>query len=218
MPIETMIALAFALISLVLVVPAGIWLARGQRVLQGLISLAVLALLAVAVGGLMLAWDLHYSFTVLDDPEPVGFLSAEPAPTRAGDWDVMVMDARGRSRVHRQSGGVLRLEGRVVSGGALGQTLSMPLLFRLEDSASHPLTFEDYVGRDHRMREHLPAVDERYSPLWRFWQHMPLGAELTGVLVPLAEEVEYELWVSGNRLEARPLNEAAEDALQGSWY
>jgi len=188
---------------------------RRRRLLRaggnGLMAGLFLALAAVAAG---LSLELH-TYQRLSHEQ----LAAELTFRRLGEhrYEVHIDLAEGGQRTMQLTGDDWQLDARVLKWKGLPVLLGMDALFRLERLSGRHRDIEQARSQAptvHRVAESrgidLWALGRRHA--WLPWIDAVYGS---ATYAPMADEARYRVKVSQSGLIARPLNEAAREAVHG---
>ena len=216
MPLNALIAI-FALIGLLLLIMA-VRRFRVMNVGSGVFSAAaamVFLLLAAAVFGLVL--DLR-TYQRLTSEAPAGELDlSRVAPHQ---YDAVLTYPNGTVAVFFLRGDEWQVDARILKWQATVDLLGFDTAFRLDRISGRYTKIEDEQSQLRTVYQLRPpeAVD-----LWnlarRYHRWLPWVDALYGsaTFLPMADKASYEISASQTGLIARPLNEAARNAISG-WH
>jgi hypothetical protein len=216
MPLNALIAI-FGLIGLLLLIVA-IRRFRVMNVGSGAVSLAaaiVLLLVATALFGVVLNLRTYQRLT---SEAPAGELDlSRIAPHQ---YDAVLTFPNGAVAVFFLRGDEWQVDARILKWQASVDLLGFDTAFRLDRISGRYTKIEDERGQPRTVYQLRPpdAVD-----LWdlarRYHRWLPWVDALYGsaTFLPMADKASYEISASQTGLIARPLNEAARNAISG-WH
>ncbi len=216
MPLNALIAV-FGLVGLVLLIVA----ARRFRVMNtgsGVLStVAALIFLLLAAAVLALVLDLR-SYQRLTKEAPAGELDlTRVAPHQ---YDAVLTYPNGAVALFFLRGDEWQVDARILKWQASVNLLGFDTAFRLDRISGRYTNIEDERGQPRTVYELRPpgGID-----LWdlarRYHRWLPWIDALYGsaTFLPMADKGSYEITASQSGLIARPLNEAARNAVSG-WH
>ncbi|MBZ2187978.1 hypothetical protein K8B33_02615 [Alcanivorax sp. JB21] len=205
------VPIAMILVSLVLL-GLGAWVLLRQRwLLQWLKGTAGLAMLVAAVYLSLLALNL-YSYDELNPDAPLATVSFRELAPQSFVATVAVPGAESHDYALR--GDLWQLDTRVLRWKGLLALFGARPGYQLEQIQGRYLALEDERSRE-RVRHVI------YSPpvFFDIWQGASEGSmllsasTLSAAFLPMADGAIFEIVLQRGRLEARPLNRSAEEAM-----
>jgi hypothetical protein len=213
----TALIVVFALVG-ILCLFAAFRRIRRRRLLGGLLTGATgLVLILLGAGAALLAADL-LTYQRLSFEQP----AAELLLTRAGEREFnAVLTYPGGERANfALSGDEWQIDARVLKWHAFANLIGFDTAYRLERISGRYSRIEDERTQARSVYSLNPPqrIDpwdlvHRYHS-WVPWMDALYGS---GTFLPMADGALYEVKVSQSGLVARPLNQAARDAV-GSWH
>ncbi|MAD46730.1 MAG: hypothetical protein CMI02_04070 [Oceanospirillaceae bacterium] len=209
----TLTGLTSVLLIAAIVIVVVLWWRRGWFIqwLKG--TLGFVLLLAVIAGIFMLV-DL-WSYKQLLQEQPLATVSVYQLDDQV--YDLTLAGVDGDEQRYKIQGDQWQLDVRLlVWKGPLGAIGKMPL-YRLDRLSGRYLSLEQERTAE---RSVYSLSDSRWIDLWTalkghdFWLEAESGR---AVYMPLVNGAVYAVHLTPKGMIARPLNDVAEDALQGSW-
>jgi hypothetical protein len=191
---------------------------RQRRVMGGMMHGATaLIFLLLAAGALLVAANVH-TYQRLTFEQPAGELQF--SQVAEGQYNAVLSFPDGKRAFFLLRGDEWQVDARILKWTAFANLVGFDAAYRLErisgryshveDERSKPRTVYDLNLPDridpwdlvHRYRKWLPWVDALYG---------------SATFLPMADGALYEIKMAQSGLIARPLNQAARDAV-GSWH
>jgi hypothetical protein len=191
---------------------------RRRRMLGGLLSGAsALVLLSLCACAALIAVNLR-TYQRLTFEQPAGELQLARTGERA--FNAVLSYPSGVRANFALRGDEWQIDARVIKWHAFANLLGFDTAYRLERISGRYARVEDEVTQPRTVyalnppqRLDLWELVHRY-PAWVPWLDTRYGS---ATFLPMADGALYEIKVSQSGLIARPLNQAARDAL-GSWH
>ena len=213
----TALIVVFALAG-ILFLSAAIRRLRRRRVLGGVLNGATaLVLILLSVSAALIAGNLH-TYQRLSFEQPAGELQLQRTGPR--DFNVVLTYPSGERTNFALRGDEWQVDARVLKWHAFANLVGFDTAYRLERISGRYARIEDERSQTRTVYSLNPA--ERID-LWdlvhRYHSWLPWMDALYGsaTFLPMADGALYEIKVSQSGLVARPLNQAARDAV-GSWH
>jgi hypothetical protein len=213
----TALIIVFALVGILLLF-AAVRRFRRRRVMGGLVSGAsALVLLLLSACAALIAINLR-TYQRLTFEQPAGELQL--ARTGEREFNAVLSYPSGEHANFALRGDEWQIDARVLKWHAFANMLGFDSAYRLERISGRYTRVEDEVAQPRTVyalhppqRLDLWDLVHRY-PAWLPWMDAKYGS---ATFLPMADGALYEIKVSQSGLVARPLNQAARDAL-GSWH
>jgi hypothetical protein len=216
MPLNALIAI-FGLIGLLLLIMAVRRFSVmnvGSGVFSGAAAIVFL-LLAAAAFGLML--DLR-TYQRLTNETPAGELDlSRVAPHQ---YDAVLTFPNGAVAVYFLRGDEWQVDARILKWQASFDLLGFDSAFRLDRISGRYTNIEDERGQPRTVYQlRPPDTVDLWELAHRYHRWLPWVDALYGsaTFLPMADKASYEISASQTGLIARPLNEAARNAISG-WH
>lgn len=216
MPLNALIVI-FGLVGLLLLIMA-IRRFRVMNVGSGFLSSAaaiVCLLLAAATLGLVL--DLR-TYQRLTSEAPAGELDlSRVAPHQ---YDAVLTFPNGTVAIFFLRGDEWQVDARILKWQASVDLLGFDTAFRLDRISGRYTKIEDERGHPRTVYQvHAPETVDLWDLARRYHRWLPWVDALYGsaTFLPMADKAAYEISASQTGLIARPLNEAAREAISG-WH
>ena len=213
----TALIVVFALAG-ILFVFAAIRRIRRRRVFGGAMNgAAALIFVLLSVGAALIAGNLR-TYQRLTYEQPAGELQLMRTSER--EFNAVLTYPGGQRANFALSGDEWQIDARVLKWHAFANLVGFDSAYRLERISGRYASVEDERSRARTVYSLNPA--QRIDP-WelahRYHSWMPWIDALYGsaTFLPMADGALYEIKVTQSGLVARPLNQAARDAL-GSWH
>jgi hypothetical protein len=191
---------------------------RRRRVLGGMAhgAAAVIFFLAAACA-LLIGTNLR-TYQRLAYEQPAGELQLK----RIGDrqFDAVLSYPDGARANFALSGDEWQIDARLLKWRAFANLIGFDAAYRLERISGRYSHVEDERSQPHTVYDlHEPGRIDPWGLVHRYRSWIPWIDALYGsaTFLPMADEALYEIKVSQSGLVARPLNQAARDAV-GSWH
>jgi len=191
---------------------------RRRRLMGGAVigATALILFLLAAVTGLI-ATDLR-TYQRLTYEQPAGELQL----TRTGDreFNAVLTYPTGERAAFALSGDEWQVDARVLKWHALADILGFDAAYRLDRIGGRYTAIEDERRLPHMVYSlNPPGSVDVWDLLHRYHAWLPWADALYGsaTYLPMADGALYDIKVSQSGLIARPLNQAARDAV-GSWH
>ncbi len=216
MPLNALIAV-FGLVGLILLIVAG----RRFRVMNtgsGVLStIAGLVFFLLAAAALALALDMR-SYQRLTNEAPAGELDlTRVAPHQ---YDAVLTYPNGTVAVFFLRGDEWQVDARILKWQASFNLLGFDTAYRLDRISGRYTQIEDERGQPRTVYAlNPPAAFDLWDLARRYHRWLPWVDALYGsaTFLPMADKGSYEISASQSGLVARPLNEAARNAISG-WH
>jgi hypothetical protein len=216
MPLNALIAI-LGLIGLLLLIVA-VRRFRVMNVGSGVFSAAgamIFLLLAAAVFALSL--DLR-TYQRLTSEAPAGELDlSRVAPHQ---YDAVLTDPKGSVAVFFLRGDEWQVDARILKWQAAADLIGFDTAFRLDRISGRYTKIEDERGQPRTVYQlRPPDAFDLWDLARRYHRWLPWVDALYGsaTFLPMADKASYEISASQTGLIARPLNEAARNAISG-WH
>jgi hypothetical protein len=191
---------------------------RLRRMTGGLVTgTSALALFALAACALLLGVNLK-TYQRLTSEQPAGQLQL----SRVGvhQFSGILTYPSGESAVFFLRGDEWQIDARLLKWKAIANLLGFDTLYRLERISGRYTAIEDERNQPRTVYDlNPPGSVDLWDMIHRYHSWMPWFDALYGsaTYLPMADKAEYEISVSQSGLVARPLNDAARNAI-GSWH
>lgn len=191
---------------------------RRRRVLGGMAhGAAALIFFLAAVSAVLVGTNLR-TYQRLAYEQPAGELQL----TKDGDrqFDAVLTYPDGERASFLLRGDEWQVDARVLKWHAFANLLGFDAAYRLERISGRYTRVEDERSQPRTVYDlHAPTRIDPWELVHRYRSWMPWLDALYGsaAFLPMADGALYEIKVSQSGLVARPLNQAARDAL-GSWH
>jgi hypothetical protein len=216
MTLTALIAL-FALAGILFLLAAGRRLRRRKALSGALSGATALVLISLSVCAALIAANLR-TYQRLNFEQPAGELQL----TRTGEreFNAVLTYPSGEHANFALRGDEWQIDARVLKWHALANLLGFDTAYRLERIGGRYTSIEDERAQVRTVYSLNPP--QRIDPwdlVHRYHSWIPWVDALYGsaAFLPMADGALYEIKVSQSGLIARPLNQAARDAL-GSWH
>lgn len=207
--ILTVVMAVLVLVALVAIIL--LWWQKGWFVqwLKGSMGMLLLAGAVVAVFALVDLWS--YQSWQEQPLATISVYSIEPQ-----HFDITLVDADGNERRYQLRGDQWQLDVRLLEWQGPLAFGSFKPLYRLENLSGRYLSLEQQ--RNAAVSEHKLS-SSRWVNIGQSLQYIPwLDVQVSRVAyMPLANGAVYSLQLSSKGVEATPVNDVAEQALQGFW-
>jgi len=209
--------IAFGLLGVLLLLTALGRLRRG-RLFGGLLSGATsLALFALAAATLLLGADF-LTYQRLSTEQP----AAELEFSRTGDhqFNGVVVYPAGERATFALRGDEWQIDARILKWRPFANLLGFDTAYRLERISGRYARIEDERAQPRTVYSlNPPSRVDLWELLHRYHTWLPWVDALYGsaAYLPMADGARYEIKVSQSGLLARPLNQAAREAV-GAWH
>jgi hypothetical protein len=197
---------------------AGVRRLRQRRMLGGALNGAAgLVLILLSVCAALISVDLR-TYQRLAFEQPAGELQL----TRAGEREFnAVLSYPSGARAHfALRGDEWQIDARVLKWHALANLIGFDTAYRLERISGRYTRIEDERDQPHSVYSlHEPQRIDPWELVHRYHSWIPWMDAFYGsaTFLPMADGALYEIQVSQSGLIARPLNQAARDAVAG-WH
>jgi hypothetical protein len=191
---------------------------RRRRVMGGMAhGAAALILFLAAVSAVLVGTSLR-TYQRLAYEQPAGELQLTKAGERQFDGVLTYPDGERASFLLR--GDEWQVDARVLKWHAFANLLGFDAAYRLERISGRYTRVEDERSQPRTVYDlHAPTRIDPWELVHRYRSWVPWLDALYGsaTFLPMADGALYEIKVSQSGLVARPLNQAARDAV-GSWH
>lgn len=205
--LSAVLALVFALWALRLLT-RGSWLLGWIRGTFGFFLLALVA----AFG--CVAWDI-YSYRQIEGEANIGTISFKSlAPQQ---YSATFNDINGKTSVYELYGDQWQLDSRIIKWNSLLTRLGMNTGYRLERISGRYLLLDDEHNKERSVYEinHSPGGVDLWLWLNQSNNNTMIDARYgNSTFLPMVEGAQYQVSISPSGLLARPLNQAAQDAIE----
>jgi len=191
---------------------------RLHRITGGLVtSSSALVMFALAISTLLIGANLK-SYQRLTSEQPAGQLQL--SRVGAHQFSGILTYPDGESAVFFLRGDEWQIDARLLKWKAIANLLGFDTLYRLERISGRYTAIEDERDQPRTVYDlNPPGQLDLWDLIHRYHSWMPWFDALYGsaTYLPMADKAEYEITVSQSGLVARPLNDAARNAV-GSWH
>ena len=198
---------------LLIVIAASIILLRTEWLLQWLKGSAGLLLIGLAVYFSLFSLNL-FSYQQLSREAPLVTVSFRELGPQS--FAATLADPGGENVDYQLSGDLWRVDARVIRWKGFFALLGFQSGYQLERVQGRYLTLED--ERNKEASEYLVSRPAIGFDVWQNartgWSMMINADYASGALMPMADGAIYEVTLANSGLIARPLNEAAQNALK----
>jgi hypothetical protein len=213
----TALIVVFSLAGVLLLFAAVRRLRRRRLVGGALNGAAALVLIVLSVSAALIAVNLR-TYQRLTFEAPAGELQL----TRTGDreFNAVLSYPSGERRYFALRGDEWQIDARVLKWRALANMMGFDTAYRLERISGRYTRIEDERDQPRTVYSlHAPQRIDPWELVHRYHSWIPWVDALYGsaTFLPMADGALYDIHVSQSGLIARPLNQAARDAV-GSWH
>jgi hypothetical protein len=191
---------------------------RRRRVLGGMAHGAAAAILFLAAACALLVGTNLRTYQRLAYEQPAGELQLKRVADRQFDAALSYPD--GDRANFALSGDEWQVDARVLKWHAFANLVGFDAAYRLERISGRYSHVEDERSQPHTVYDlHPPGRIDPWEWVHRYRSWVPWMDALYGsaTFLPMADGALYEIKVSQSGLVARPLNQAAREAV-GSWH
>jgi len=207
----------FALVGILLLF-AAVRLFRRRRLAAGVLrGASAIVLLLLCVCAALVAFDL-FTYQRLSFEQPAGELQLARSGERS--FNAVLTYPGGEHSNFALRGDEWQIDARVLKWHAFGNLVGFDSAYRLERISGRYTRVEDELAQPRTVyalspprRLDLWDLVHRH-PMWLPWMDAMYGS---ATFLPMADGALYEIKVSQSGLVARPLNQAARDAV-GGWH
>ncbi len=210
------IGLIFSLIAFVFLLRTISCTRRGRILRAGGSGISCVASAAVAGLALLLAFN-YYSYGRLTSEKVIS--SVQFRQTASDEYEARLMVRGKRDRLFRLRGNEWQMDARVISWKPPATILGLDPLYRLERLSGR---FSEIDRERTELRTVHALSPDPYLDIWRVARQFPLltpGVDAyygSATYVPMSDGARFEVSLSRDALIARPVNDAAREAV-GSW-
>jgi hypothetical protein len=191
---------------------------RLRRTTGGFVAgTSALALFALAGCALLISANLR-SYQRLTMEQPAGEL--ELSRVGAHQYSAILTYPSGESAVFFLRGDEWQIDARLLKWKAIANLAGFDTMYRLERISGRYSAIEDERNQPRTVYDlNPPGRIDLWDVIHRYHSWLPWFDALYGsaTFLPMADKAQYEIKVSQSGLVARPLNDAARNAV-GSWH
>ena len=210
------ISLIFSLIAFVFLLRTVSCTRRGRILRAGGSGISCVASAAVAGLALLLAFN-YYSYGRLTSEKVIS--SVHFRQTASDEYEARLMVRGERDRLFRLHGNEWQMDARVISWKPPATILGLDPLYRLERLSGR---FSEIDRERTELRTVHALSPDPYLDIWTVARQFPLltpGVDAyygSATYVPMSDGARFDVSLSRDALIARPVNDAAREAV-GSW-
>lgn len=210
------ITLAFAFLAFFFLLRTFSCTRRGHIVRAGGSCISCLASAAIAASALMIAFS-YYSYGRLTAEQVVSNIQFRQTATEEYEARLMILGEQ--DRLFRLRGNEWQLDARLINWTPPATILGLDPIYRLERLSGRYSEIDRERSEDRTVHALSP---ESFLDVWTLARQFPLlapGVDAyygSATYVPMADGARFEVSLSRDALIARPVNEAAREAV-GRW-
>ncbi len=210
------IGLIFSLIAFIFLLRTISCTRRGRILRAGGSGISCVASAAVAGLALLLAFN-YYSYGRLTSEKVIS--SVQFRQTASDEYEARLMVRGERDRLFRLRGNEWQMDARVISWKPPATILGLDPLYRLERLSGR---FSEIDRERTELRTVHDLSPDPYLDIWTVARQFPLltpGVDAyygSAIYVPMSDGARFDVSLSRDALIARPVNNAAREAV-GSW-
>lgn len=209
------ISLVFTLVAFLFLIRTVRCARRGQIIRTGGAGVSFVACATVAGASLLIAFS-YYGYGRLTSEKVVSTI--EFRQTGADEYEARLMITGERDRLYRLRGNEWQMDARLVNWKPPATILGLDPIYRLERLSGR---FSDIERERAEQRTVHALAEESLLDIWTVARQFPLlapGVDAyygSATYVPMAAGARFEVSLSRDAVIARPVNDAARQAVRG---